>query len=152
MKQSFTQLANLWFKHKYFSNGLFAPLSVKYSETTSKLITDLNLVVKSYEGYISIKCIDPKMLENMDIDTRLTLYIYCSDNNYINYTDLPEFEIKTHLLYFTNRNLSAEPEVREEYFLHQSELVGESEILRLCHSVVDLPPNEAGSNYIFKDL
>jgi hypothetical protein len=150
MKQTFNHILTFFFRHQYFNDNLFKPIEVSLAEGSHRLINNFGIVVKTFPGGFHLLSSNPELPESVNELESLQLYLNCSDPFYINYTDLPVYNLANKLLYFNN--LSGLKGERENSFvLHKEESAGENELVQVVHEKVTIPDFKAVENYRFTD-
>ncbi len=148
MGQTYIHIATFLVKHKYFGSGLFKSISISCVEDTVKLIRDLDIVMKPFSGGISILSSNPELLNGLDHPIRM--YLNCKDPFYINYTELPTYNLPDTILYFNNLTVNSDPK-SEDFNLHEEEFVGQNEVVQLCQRKIKTPSFDQDKTYLFRD-
>jgi len=144
MQLTFDHILDISLTHQYFKNGLFKTIQFSLSDSTPKILRDLNIVLKPFSGGISVLASNTEsLLSSESDDSPITLYINCSDPYYINYTEMPGFNPSDSILYFNNLNHSSS--------LHDGEFVGSENVIQLCSGKITIPSDSQDKNYTFKN-
>jgi len=149
MNQSFSHILTMTFKHNYFEDGLFRMLELSSSEDTQKLMRDLEIIIKPFQGGFHLLTSKPELLALNSDNDPLQFYLYCRDPYYINYTVLPAYKSTDSLIYFNN--LEAVPiDTDREWRLHIEDYVGEPDMFRLSHGQFRINQFDPNKTYVFK--
>lgn len=149
MNQAFSHIASVSFKHNFFSDGLFRPISIQIDEDTGRLMKNLSIIIKPYTGGFHILCADTSLLVSEGDSDVLNINFTCQDPYYINYSDLTAFAPSSTLLYFNNLNpvsVGNELDLR----LHQNEYVSGSDMIDIGSQLLLIPDYKESNDYHFK--
>ena len=149
MTQNYDPILVFWFKHRYFKDELFRTIELSLAESTQKTFRDLDLILKPFQGGFYLLASNPELLDSPGNSIPLQFFIFTKDVQYINYTELPPYDLRTKILYFNNR---ASHLVKEnKYLLHPEEHVSGSEIVQVIQSEISIPEYNPNKNYRFTD-
>ena len=150
MKQTFNHILTFFFRHQYFNDKLFKSIEVSLDEGSHRLINNFGIVIKTFPGGFHLLSSNPDLLESVNETESLQLYLNCSDPYYINYTDLPVYNLSNKLLYFNNLS-GLKSEGENSLALHKEKSAGENELVQVVHEKVIIPDFNSGENYRFTD-
>jgi len=150
MQQTYSHLLTFRFKHRYFKDDLFKSIDISFTDETNKLTKDLDIIIKYFQGGMHLLASDPELLETLNDATPLQFYITCKDSLYINYTELPNFNLAEKLIYFNNLSGRQVPQ-SNEFILQKEDFVGENEIIKINHGKIKIPSFDANKAYRFTD-
>ncbi|WP_147448387.1 hypothetical protein [Dokdonia sinensis] len=148
MEERFYHLATLSFRHEYFEDGLFRPLSIKPTLATLAMLGNLGIVVKPISGGAHLLISEHHFSSAQVAEEPLRFYLDSSDPYFINYTELQNFQPATALLYYNNLN-AINTSDSPKYLLKNETFLGTSEILRVEQGVVSLVSFQEGITYRF---
>lgn len=148
MTQTYTHILTLLFKHRYFNDGLFKSIFVSYADGTQKLLRDLEIIIKPFEGGLHLLAANPNIFDSISDSNPIQLYFYCKDPNYINYTELSSFSPSNELLYFNNLSSKTDSN-NETFYLHNEEFLGDNEIVQLNSGKIQIPHFNVENDYRF---
>lgn len=101
MVQHYLHIASIDFFHHYYGADKFNGLTINWTNETSTLMENLQILVKPGFGGISILCSDIELLR--DEQAIILLRISPKDPEFFIYTDFgQEFSPKTEIFFFTN--------------------------------------------------
>lgn len=150
MRQTYTHLLTFLFRHRYFRDDLFKSIEIIFAEGTPKLIKDLGIILKPFSGGFHLLASDPELLDSLNDQTPIQLHLKSKDPQYINYTELPAYQLSDKLLYFNN--LSAEFDKKSNGFiLQKEEFVGLNELVQISYGKIDIPASGSNQQYRFTD-
>ena len=150
MKQTYSHILTLLFKHRYFSDNLFKSIYVSFADGTQKLMNDLGIVVKQFPGGFHLLSSNPELLDATEESNPIQLHLNCNDPYYINYTELPLYSVTDKFLYFNNLSDVSDSE-SEVFYLQKEEFVGQNEIVQLINAKVGVPGLNSEKEYHFTD-
>jgi len=150
MRQSYSHLLTLVFKHKYFREDLFKSIQFTLGEETSKYLNDLGLISKFFNGGLHLLASQPELLNSGQISRPIQVYLFSTDPLYINYTDLPNYTLAENLLYFNNLETKKDSN-SENYNLNLEEFAGEKDIVPVSYGKVNIPELHSGKAIDFTD-
>lgn len=151
MEQKYRQIAVLLFKHQYFKTKLFRSIEVSYDEITSKLATDLNIIIKPFLGGIYVLSSNPELLDTTAYETfPLRLHLSCKDPFFINYTDLPVYNLNDTVIYLNNLVLHTNTN-EDETKLHKDKFIGIENLVKLNQGKINIPSYDPNQQYLFTD-
>ncbi|MDN3663812.1 hypothetical protein ACFFU1_17765 [Algibacter miyuki] len=149
MSEQFTIIAKITIKHSYFKNGVDESAGFYIERKTSKLLENLGLIVKFFSGGFYILASNLELLESVSWDQSLQFNFSHPDMEYINYTELGNYQPSTQLLYFSNFETEFNSE-NEQYILHNTDFVGTKQCMNICFGTIEIPNFDATKSYIFK--
>jgi len=150
MEQKYRQVAVLFFKHQYFKTKLFRSIEVSYDENTAKLATDLSIIIKPFPGGIYILSSNPDLLDTTAETVPLRLHLNCKDPYYINYTELPTYNLNDTLIYLNNLALDADAN-NDATKLHKEKFIGVENLVELNQGKINIPSYDPNQQYLFTD-
>lgn len=150
MKQAFNHILTFFFRHQYFNDKLFKSIEVSLDEDSHRLINNFGIVVKPFPGGFHLLSSNPELPEPLNEVESLQLYLNCSDPFYINYTDLPIYNLANKLLYFNNLT-DAKSDGDDSFVLNKEEFAGENELVQVVYEKFSIPDFKAGEDYRFTD-
>jgi hypothetical protein len=150
MRQTYSHILTFWFKHRYFKDELFKSVNISFADGSQKLINDLGIIIKPFSGGFNFLALNPELLDSGNDIHSLQIYLYIKDPLYINYTELPSFDLRDKLLYFNNLSINAEPE-NKQYLLHQSKFASDDDVIQICQGRIDIPEYNPAIKYRFTD-
>jgi hypothetical protein len=150
MRQSYSHLLTLLFKHRYFRDDLFKSVQISYAEGTPKLMKDLDIIVKPFAGGFHLMASDPELLKTINDTYPIQFHLFCNDPLYINYTDLPIYQLSDKLLYFNNISAVSDPN-GEGFLLNDEEFVGKNEVVQISYGRINISASNSGKEYSFTD-
>jgi hypothetical protein len=150
MRQIYSHILTFWFKHKYFSDELLKSLAISFSEETLKTIRNLELIIKPFAGGFNLLTSNPELLNASDNFKPLQIYLFSKDPKYINYTELPSYNLSDNLLYFNNLSNLPDSDNRS-FLLHQTNYASKNDVVRICHGKISIPDFKPEINYRFTD-
>lgn len=150
MTQQFTHLATLLFQHTYFDDRTFHSLELAVTTDSQAVLGNLGMIMKPFKGGIHILASDPNLLKAADQDLPLHIEMRNSDPYWINYTELPIFQMASECLCFDNlRAIQTEgPAVLR---LQKEAFVGADEVMRVCNQNLALRSFDPEANYTFSN-
>jgi hypothetical protein len=152
MRQTYSHLITFLYKHRYFRDGLFKPIELSFAEGSPKLINDLGLIFKPFSGGFHLIASDPELLFNNTNDSiPIQLHLFCSDQQYINYTDLPAYKLTDKVLYFNNL-IDTFNQNTNSFQLHHSEFAGSDELVPISSGKIIIPASVQNKVYRFTDV
>ncbi len=153
MRQQYSHILTLLFRHQYFRDNLFKSIQISYSESTAKLIQDLNIILKPFVGGIHVLVSNPDLLNRSNDADPIRLYINCEDPFYINYTELSTYNPTDTVLWFNNLDLTvnSDPE-NKDLKLHKEGFVSENEIIKLSSNTISIDKFQTDKEYNFTDV
>lgn len=151
MQQTFNHILTFLFNHNYFSDKLFKSLEITLGEETSKLTRDLGIIIKPFPGGLHLLASDVELLKNNDETVPIRLNLFCKDNLYINYTELPNYNPSDNILYFNNLTENSGSS-ENSFYVHNTEFTGETEIVQLCNGRINISSFSADKKYLFTDV
>lgn len=137
MQQEYHHILTLLFEHQYFENNLLESLRISFADETSKLIQDLNTIVKPFPGGLHLLMSNTELFDTFDDTVPVRLYLSTSDNLFFNYTDLPAYNIQDNLLYFNNLSSSG-IDSSDSFLLHTNDFAGVNEVVELSDRSIDI--------------
>lgn len=150
MRQSYSHLLTLVFKHRYFKDDLFKSIHFTYAEGSPKLLNDLGLIAKIFNGGFHLMASQPELL-NSDIDNNpIQFHLFCNDPLYINYTELPPYKLSDNLLYFNNISANYDPN-KESYILNHEEFTGKNDVVQVSYGKITISDLHSGKAFSFTD-
>jgi hypothetical protein len=150
MKQAYTHILTFLFKHRYFRNHLFQPTDVACTESSTRLLTNLGIIIKPFAGGFNLLASDPELLDSINEGESIQLHLNCNDPLYINYTELPLYRPNDKLIYFNNLSAISDPG-NERFLLHEKEFVGENEVVQLTQGKINVFQFDPAIVYRFAD-
>jgi len=150
MRQTFSHLLTIQLKHRYFRDGLFRPIEFNFNEDTSKLINDLGIIIKPFIGGFNLLATDPELLDSVPDIKPLQFHIFCKDPLYINYTQLPSYQLTEKILYFNNLNLLPDSN-NKEFKLNQDEFADQHEIIQVTNGRINISESTPDMQFHFTD-
>ncbi len=150
MQQPFNHILTILFKHQYFSDKQFQSINITYERETSKLVRNLNIVIKSFPGGVHLLATDPELLNSPDESEPIRLLLNCKDGTFINYTELPLYNPGANLLYFNNLSPNTKTE-NDSLLLHENEFVSQNEVVSVNKEKITIPQFDSKKKYVFTD-
>lgn len=150
MKQSFVHIMTLRIKHRYFHDGLFKSMIVSLSEDSKRLTSNLGILIKPFPGGFHILTSEPELPGNFDESEPLQFFFQCTDPNFINYTDLPDYDLTDSVLYFNNKT-EFNDKTENGFKLHAENSAGENDLVQLVFEKINVPELNAGEKFRFTD-
>ena len=150
MRQIYSHILTFWFKHRYFNDELFRSVDISFAEGSQKLINDLGIIIKPFSGGFNVLALNPELLDSQNDIHPLQIYLYSKDPLYINYTELPQYDLRNKLLYFNNLSIHAEPK-NEQYLLHQSKFASIDNVIQICQGRIEIPEYDSRIKCRFTD-
>lgn len=150
MTQQFTHLATLLFQHTYFDEGTFHSLESAVTTDSQAVLRNLGMILKPFKGGIHILASDPNLLKAADQDFPLHIEMRTSDPYYINYTQLPNFQMASECLCFDNLR-AIQTEGAAVLRLQKEAFVGADEVMRVCNQNLVLSTFDPEANYTFSN-
>ena len=147
MIQNYSHILTFIFKHRYFSDELFRTVDVTYDDETKKTVKNLDLIIKPFEGGIHLLTSQPELLSSLNSSVSIRLYFNCKDPQFHNYTELPEYQLSSGLLYFNNISTSSNKSIH----LQSEKSVGQSEIVQVSSGIINIPDYDSAQTYRFAD-
>ena len=152
MQQPFNHIVTILFKHQYFSNNQFKSINISYEKETSKLLRNLDVIVKSFPGGVHLLSSAPELMKLQgETEEPLRLQLTCWDDVFINYTDLPPYRPGDSLLYFNNQNINLKAK-DNRFLLHVNEFVDKNEIVPIGKEKITIPQFDKKKKYVFTDV
>jgi hypothetical protein len=151
MQETYHHIGTVVFEHKYYKSNLFESLDISLAEGTSKLLRDLNIIIKPFTGGFHLLASNPELFDTYDDEAALQLYLNTTDSLFINYTDLPEFNLQNSLFCFNNLKPSA-LNGSNSFLLHTNDFVGEHDLAELIGSQMDISAFNAIRNVKVSDV
>lgn len=148
MSQAFNHILTFLFKHRYFSENLFKSVEITFGEETSKLLRNLDIIIKPFPGGLHMLASNPNLFEYAN-EIPVRLYLNSKDPLFINYTELPDFNPAGNLLYFNNLSVNTNS---DSLSLHSNEFAGQNEVVGLSTGKIMAPKFEQGLKYRFTDV
>lgn len=150
MQHAYRHILTFYFKHRYFKDGLFRTIQISMADGTAGLLKNLELILKPFSGGFHLFSGRPESLQYADESDPIRLYLYTSDPNYVNYSELPGYNLAENLLFISN--LNAYPDTDPGSFrLHPEQFAGQSEIVPISHGRIRIREFDAGKTYSFHD-
>ncbi|RIJ50501.1 hypothetical protein D1614_00770 [Maribellus luteus] len=140
MKQSFTHILTVQFDHSYFHDNKFKPIQISYEAPTSQLLKNYEIIIKPFPGGFHLLTTDPDLLQSDNESASLKFRFTCSDAYFINYSDLPRFDLRNHLFYFNN--LAPHLETPDTLFLHAEKYVSINDIVVITSQTIQTKEKE----------
>ncbi len=150
MKQTFTHILTLFFRHQYFSDTLFKSIEVSLADGSQRLLNNLGIIIKSFPGGFHLLTSDPELLKSENHAGSFSLFLNCADTYYLNYTDLPLYNLADKLFCFNNLS-EVKSEGNNGFVLHSGEFAGENDLVQVVHERFSIPDFNADENYRFTD-
>lgn len=150
MLQNYFHILTFQFNHMYFNDKLFKSVEITCDEETTKLLRNLDLIIKPFSGGFNLLTSNPELLKTTSTANPIRFYINCKDPEYINYTELPNYKISGNLLYFNNQTIGA-PANNNRLLLHYGEFVGNNDIVAVCQGYITMPQYDSTKTYRFSD-
>lgn len=150
MKQSFELIMTLLIRHQYFSDGMFKPLIVSLTEESQRLIQNLGIFIKPFPGGFHLLSSDAELHGNIDAADSIQFYLNCTDPYFVNYTELPAYNLADKLLYFNNIS-GIRKEGTKGFVLHPEKFAGERELVQAVYEMIIIPGFNARQDYRFTD-
>lgn len=132
------------FTHDFFIDGRFKHLKFTITEESQALLRNLGLLIRPYENGLSLFSSDISLLSTVSNQSfGIRIYMYSSDPNFINYTELPGYIPLSTVLYFNNQT--------NEHYLPPGTYVNEEHIALWSTGIFQIPNYDESKAYIFKD-
>lgn len=148
MKQSFIHIMTLFIRHQYFSDGLFKSISFSLAEDSQRFFHNSGILIKTFPGGFHILSSDAEFPGNVDAADSIQLFLNSSDPFFINYTELPPYNLADKLLYFNNIS-GIKKEGINGFVLHSENFAGESELVQPVYDQIVIPGFNSGDDYRF---
>lgn len=149
MQQSFNHILTIFFRHQYFSDKQFRSLNITCEKKTSKLLRNLNIIIKSFPGGVHLLTSDPELLNTPDDSEPIRLLLNCNDAIFVNYTELPPYNPGTNLMYFNNLNKKGKG---NSFLLHENEFAAQKELVQVSNGKITIPQFDPKKKYVFTDV
>lgn len=150
MRQIYTHILTFWFKHRYFGDELLKSVDISLAEQSQRTITNLDVIIKPFSGGFNVLASNPELLNTSSGSNPLQIYLFSKDPKYVNYTELPSYNLSDKLLYFNN--LSATPgQDSQSFLLHLSKYASENNIVLISHGKISIPDYQPDLTYRFTD-
>src|SRR5665648_27967 len=150
MNQSYSHILTFWFKHRYFGDELFKSVDISFAEGSQKIMNNLGLIIKPFAGGFYVLTSNPELLDSLDDINPLQIYLYSKDPLYINYTELPSYNLRDKLIWFSNLTKKADPE-NGSFLLHYAGYASGDDIIQISHGEINIPDFNPEKNYRFTD-
>jgi len=150
MNQSYTHIVTFLAEHRYFKSQLFQPTEVSYTESTTRLLSNLGIIIKPFAGGFHLLASDPELLDSLNEVEPIQLHLDCKDPLYINYTELPLYPPNDKLIYFNNLSAISGPG-NKRFLLHGQEFVGGNEVVQLTQGKISIIQFDPANVYRFTD-
>jgi hypothetical protein len=125
-------------------------MEVSLADGSQRLLNNLGIIIKPFPGGFHLLTSDPELLESENQSGSFSLFLNCTDPFYINYTELPLYNLADKLLYFNNLS-DVKIEGEKGFVLHSKEFAGENELVQVVHKKVSISGFKAGEKYRFTD-
>jgi len=150
MLQNYIHILTFQFNHMYFNDKLFKSVEITYDEETTKLIKNLDLIIKPFSGGFNLLTSNPELLKTASDAYPIRFYINSKDPEYINYTELPNYKISGNLLYFNNLTTGTSTN-NNSLLLHSGKFVGDTDIVSVCQGYITIPQYDSTKTYRFSN-
>ena len=150
MQQPLNHILTVLFQHQYFIDNQFRSIRLSPDSDTERLMVNLGMVIKFFQGGLYLLAADPELLESTDESGPVRLQINCSDNRFVNFTELPAYAVSNQILYFNNVNRKVLPK-SNRYILHENEFTEQQDIIPVTHGKITIPQFNAKKIYTFTD-
>ncbi|MFV0593359.1 MAG: hypothetical protein ACK5M7_18445 [Draconibacterium sp.] len=145
MNQNFTHILTVQFNHRYFHDNRFRPIQISCDEPTIQFLRNLEMVFKTFPGGFHLLAADPELLKSEHDLTPLRFRFNCTDSYFVNYSDLPSYNLRNNLFYCNNLT----PNVNgPQLFLHDGDYVTSKDLIKVSSQIIETPQTE---NVLFKD-
>ena len=150
MLQNYIHILTFQFNHLYFNDKRFRSVKITCDEETTKLIKNIDLIIKPFPGGFNVLTSNPELLKTTSNSNPIRFYINCKDPEYINYTELPNYKISENLFYFNNLTIGTSKN-NNSLLLHSGEFVGDNDIVKVCNGYITMPQYDSTKTYRFSD-
>ncbi len=151
MEQAYQYLLSVEFRHEYFKDGQFKSIQVSFDEETTRLIKNLDIILKPFPGGVHFLALNPELLNDTTLNTPIRIFLACNDPYYINYSELPEYSPSDTVMYFNN--LVSLPNTEETVRrLHHKDFVGENNFAQLSLGKLAISNFDSAKVYHFEDV
>ena len=150
MKQIYSHILTFWFKHRYFSDELFKSVDISLAEGSQRTIANLELIIKPFAGGFNVLTSNPELLTASNGSIPLHIYLFSKDPQYVNYTELPSYNLNEELLYFNNLSVTSDPDSRK-FLLHPAKYASKNNIVRISYGKISIPDYQPENTYRFTD-
>jgi hypothetical protein len=148
MNEPFTHIATVLFQHQYFDEGSFQSLECSVTSNSQVIMRNLGLLSKPFKGGVHILASEVSLLKALSEDYPVHIELRCNDTYYINYTQLPVFQLSSDCLCFHNLN-AIQMDEAAVLRLHKEAFVGSNEVMQVCNGVVTLRSFDPLASYTF---
>ncbi|AOW20714.1 hypothetical protein [Urechidicola croceus] len=146
MQQRFAHISTFLFKHSYFDDGLFKSLDISFGFESQNLMKNFGIIIKTFSGGFHLLSSNPELLKSIGDFESVKLNFHTNDSYYINYTELPKFNISKEILYFSNVNKSFTAE-NQDFRIHEDEYVGRNEIMTISNGKIKISEFDENLDY-----
>ena len=123
-------------------------MTVSLAEDSQRLIHNLSILIKPFHGGFHILSSDAEFPGTIDAADSFQLFLNCTDPYFINYTELPPYNLADKLLYFNNI-FGIKNEGTSGFVLHAENFAGASELVQPVYDQIVIPGFNSGDDYRF---
>lgn len=150
MRQIYSHILTFWFKHRYFSDELLKSVDITLAEGSQRTITNLEIIIKPFAGGFNMLTSNPELLNTLGDSNPLQIYLFSKDPQYVNYTELPSYNLSDKLLYFNNLSAISDTDSRN-FLLHPTKYASKNDVILISHGKINIPDYQPGIPYRFSD-
>jgi len=110
------------------------------------MLRNLQVIIKPFPGGFHLLSANPELLKSENDFTPMRFRFNCTDPYFINYSDLPQFDLRNNLFYFNNLS----PNLTDaQLILHDENYVSANNIVKISLQTIQIAPN---TEAFFKDV
>jgi len=151
MQQQFLHISTILFNHQYFSDKKFKSVNITIEGQTSKFLSNLNIIIKSFPGGVHLLTTEPELLNTPDETDAIRLLLNSKDSLFFNYTEISAYRPSDNILYFNNLFTSSKAG-KNVFPLNKNKFVTQNDVVPVVKEKISIPNFDSKKKYGFTDV